>query len=313
MLRCFWCPANMNEVPNVEDIGGNKYTLSRRLSDPVDNLEPIIRFIEPYMCILDDLHLLLRVCDRLFDLLLLKCISLDGNSGVNLSLRKNLSVFIDFLEINCKIRNSHYLATKRPEYGKIQFRSFSGKELMRIFTELYEPKFHTRTKVKIQEALFMANLPFPKPEIETDSFKRMDLLWSGFYNLYKSFQNFPLKSTIEERKNLILPIEKSLRIFLADYLYLNKKYKNSEKITPYLHSLLFHYCQMLEFHGNIHIFSTQPNEKLNDFCTQYYHRNTNKKNSGKKYLLQLVQKRNRIEFYNLDGELEDFYLSDEDN
>jgi len=121
---------------------------------------------------------------------------LDGNSGVNLSLRKNLSVFIDFLEINCKIRNSHYLAIKRPEYGKIQFRSFSGKELIRIFTELYEPKFHTRTKVKIQEALFMANLPFPKPEIETDSFERMDLLWSGFYNLYKLFQNFPLKSTI---------------------------------------------------------------------------------------------------------------------
>ena len=97
MLRCFWCPANMNEVPNVEDIGGNKYTLSRRLSDPVDNLEPIIRFIEPYMCILDDLHLLLRVCDRLFDLLLLKCISLDGNSGVNLSLRKKLSVFIEIV------------------------------------------------------------------------------------------------------------------------------------------------------------------------------------------------------------------------
>jgi hypothetical protein len=63
---------------------------------------------------------------------------------------------------------------------------------------------------------------------------------------------------------------------------------------------------MLELHGNIHIFTTQPNEKLNDFCTQYYHRNTNKQNSDKQYLLQLVQKRNRIEFYNLDGDLEEF-------
>ena len=36
------------------------------------------------------------------------------------------------------------------------------------------------------------------------------------------------------------------------------------------------------------------------------HRNTNKQNSDKQYLLQLVQKRNRIEFYNLDGDLEEF-------
>ena len=49
---------------------------------------------------------------------------------------------------------------------------------------------------------------------------------------------------------------------------------------------------MLELHGNIHLYSTQPNEKLNDFSTQYYHRNTSKKNNNKEYLLQLVQKRN---------------------
>ena len=69
---------------------------------------------------------------------------------------------------------------------------------------------------------------------------------------------------------------------------------------------------MLELHGNIHLYSTQPNEKLNDFCTQYYHRNTSKKNNNKEYLLQLVQKRNRIEFYNLEGELDDFKTSDEE-
>jgi hypothetical protein len=29
--------------------------------------------------------------------------------------------------------------------------------------------------------------------------------------------------------------------------------------------------------------------------------------------LQLIQKRNRIEFYNLDGDLEDFSVSDDEN
>ena len=71
--------------------------------------------------------------------------------------------------------------------------------------------------------------------------------------------------------------------------------------------------KLLEIHGNIHIFSTQPNEKLNDFCTQYYHRCTNKNNNDKKYILQLLYKRNRIEFYDLDGDLEDFHASDEDS
>lgn len=70
---------------------------------------------------------------------------------------------------------------------------------------------------------------------------------------------------------------------------------------------------MLELHGNIHIFSTQPNEKLNDFCTKYYHRATNRQNTDKKYLLQILLKRNRIEFYNLEGDLEDFYSSDDDS
>ena len=70
---------------------------------------------------------------------------------------------------------------------------------------------------------------------------------------------------------------------------------------------------MLEIHGNIHVFSTQPNEKLNDLCTKYYHQCTNKVNNEKKYLLQLILKRNRIEFYNLDGDLEDFHDSDNQN
>ena len=41
---------------------------------------------------------------------------------------------------------------------------------MRTITELYEPKFHKLTKIKIQGALFMPNLAIPKPEIRTDSF-----------------------------------------------------------------------------------------------------------------------------------------------
>ena len=54
---------------------------------------------------------------------------------------------------------------------------------MRTFIELYEPKFHKLTK--IQEALFMANLPIPK-RIETKSFKRSNDFGHVFCDVKKT-------------------------------------------------------------------------------------------------------------------------------
>ena len=261
----------MNEIPNENDVGTQKHTLSRRLSDPFENREPIIKFIEFNMCILDDLHLLLRVTDKLYDLLLLKCIRLDKNDGLDLGLRNNLAVFIEFLANTCNIKNPYYITNKRLNYGKIQFRSFNGNERMRIFTELYEPKFDKKTKIKIRDSLFMANLPFPKPKYQNEDFKKEDLVWFGFYDLFKKFKNFPLEINIKDRNVLIENLNKSSKVWLTDYKFLNKKNNNTERLSPYIHCFLFHYCQMLEIHGNIHVFSTQPNEKLNDLCTKYYH------------------------------------------
>ena len=81
---------------------------------------------------------------------MLKCIRLDQNEGKDLSLRKNLEIFIRFLEDKCKIKNPFYLADK-PGYGKIPFWGFNGNERIRIFSELYEPKLK---KLPILEAYF---------------------------------------------------------------------------------------------------------------------------------------------------------------
>ena len=74
-----------------------------------------------------------------------------------------------------------------------------------------------------------------------------------------------------------------------------------------MHSLVFHYIEMLALHGNIHKFSTQPNEKLNDFFTQYYHKSTNKHFLNNNFISQIMKKRNRIEFYNLKGDVGEFF------
>ena len=293
----------MNEIPLATEIGTLKHTMSRRLTDPTNHEEPIIKFIEYERCVLDDLHLLLRVTDKFFDLLLLKLIRIDKNKGADLTKRKNLSIFCDFLKEGCKITKAHYVATTRLQFGKIQFRAFNGNERMKIFTELYEPKCEAKPKKK-KDGLFLVNL-FPKPENEDDSFEREDRVWSGFYSLFKMVKNFPTETTNEERKILIEPIKESLKEWLPNYLALNKLNNHSGKLSPYLHCFTFHYCQMLELHGNIHVFTTQPNEKLNDLCTVYYHNCTNGKKEDKEYLLQLLKKRNRIEFYSLGGSLDD--------
>ena len=74
----------------------------------------------------------------------------------------------------------------------------------------------------------------------------------------------------------ISSIKESLKDWIEDFLFIQKKENYSEKLTCYLHCLVFHYCEMLELHGNIHCFSMQPNEKLNDFFTKCYHSSTNK-------------------------------------
>ena len=40
-----------------------------------------------------------------------------------------------------------------------------------------------------------------------------------------------------------------------------------------------------------------------------YVRSTNKKRSNKKYLKQVLNKRNRLEFYHLEGDLRDFFVN----
>jgi len=61
------------------------------------------------MVLIDDLHLLLRVTDKLLKLLLLKFIRLDQNEGKEISKRKNLEIFINFLIDKCKIKNPLYI------------------------------------------------------------------------------------------------------------------------------------------------------------------------------------------------------------
>ena len=82
---------------HLDPTNKREWTISKKLDDKPSFQKPIIKFIEYNMVLIDDLHLLLRVTDKLLKLLLLKFIRLDQNEGKEISKRKNLEIFINFL------------------------------------------------------------------------------------------------------------------------------------------------------------------------------------------------------------------------
>ena len=118
----------------------DNWTMSRRLVDGFTNKEPVIRFIDYDMVLIDDLNMLIRETDKLFDFFLLKFIRLDKDNGPDWSKREFFKKNFDFFGELIKIKK-HYTLSERVCFGKIQLRSFNGREQIRILTELYEPKF----------------------------------------------------------------------------------------------------------------------------------------------------------------------------
>ena len=80
---------------------------------------------------------------------------------------------------------------------------------------------------------------------------------------------------------------------------------DAEKITPYIHSFINHVPDVIEKHKNLNFFSTQALEKLNSVTKTNFFRSTNKKRNS--FLIQLLEKANRIEFINLKGKTAELY------
>jgi hypothetical protein len=92
--------------------------------------------------------------------------------------------------------------------------------------------------------------------------------------------------------------------------YLNDSLSPFVPITPYIHVFVHHVPDFLEIYDNLNIFNTQGLEKLNDLTTIDFHSSTNKNLKDNKYLKQLMEKRNRIEFYHLNLNLSHLDCSD---
>ena len=85
--------------------------------------KPLISFIDFNDCIIDLLHLLLRVTDRLFDLFFQTLDSFEQNKKEQSLMR----LFMDKLVSKCAINSPYYVAD-----GKVKLKSLNGNERLRI-------------------------------------------------------------------------------------------------------------------------------------------------------------------------------------
>jgi hypothetical protein len=88
--------------------------------------------------------------------------------------------------------------------------------------------------------------------------------------------------------------KKKLKVWLGFYLLLKQ---GSQSL--YVHAFTSHVPEMLAKHINLNFYNQEGLEKLNDFIRIYYFRSSNKNLFNKSYLHQILNKRNRIEYFKL--------------
>ena len=185
---------------------------------------------------------------------------------------------MSFLRDHCNITKSFYLSKK--SLFKYKLRSLNANERLKIFEEFKKHK--------------IVNF-FPR--LNKNEAELLDYVFTHFHNTIIKIK----KKQIDINK--IGDFKSDLFQWLKFYIKLDPS--DSYEVTPYVHIYTFHLPDLITKLENINFYNTQGLEKLNHFSTQYYHFSTNKHKTDNKYLIQILKKRNRIEFFDLGGEEKD--------
>ena len=245
----------------------------------------IFSFIPYENYVLDLLHLLLRISDVLFDMLLQDIEKHDTyNKSFTLTdIEKNffLNKFIEFCHgKNVRVKSPIYLGTG--EKGKKQFllRSLNGNERLRILSNI--------------DLVSLFNVNNVLEDDESNIFLK-DLLLQEFCNIYILLDRDDAK--VKYSLDLVeVKFEfEQMQRYTANFLKIFGFVYGEVTVTSiYLHSLACHVSEFYKLHGSLYCFAQQGLEKLNDFSSMQYERATNR---GKTYLSQIMKKRNRTDFY----------------
>lgn len=266
---CLWCTCaqkdfcDLDKTWSIVDVGKGARTMNAAAEKIAEKenlgyVNPsITKGIDFKDCIIDTLHLFLRITDNLTDLLVKKLHEMDGDKPLKIEAHVNFKKYVDFVEKECKLSNAYYARGK-----SFLLRDLSGGEKEVLFA-----------RMKVSEL-------FP----DMPDAHAVDFVWSEFYYVYNAV-----------KRNLFceLMAPEIIRLRTRNWLVEYVKIYNRKNVTPYVHAFVFHLHEMIEIHGDINLFNMQGMEKLNDITTQQYFRSCNKRKD--EFLSQLIKKKNRIE------------------
>lgn len=210
-------------------------------------------------CIIDLLHMMLRIFDQLFDHLFAAIQLLDGSKDdLDLSTKPNLNKLFLYLEYDLFIKHP----MQPTKDGKMRLRSLNGLE-----------------RLKVLESINLVEL-FPELEDRVE----LQQLWRGFFNIYVSLKNpngYP--------KDQMAALVKESTLAWGN-LYTSISWRGS--VTPYIHAFVDHLHEMIAEHGEVCLWTMQGLEKLNDILSKEFFMCTNKHDD---FLVQMIKRRNRME------------------
>lgn len=274
---CIWCKCTNEERQILGDWSMEDTMKGARTVDEIQNLAKSKRkSIEKYGCVRqplfptiqvdhiipDVLHLFLRICDVLVNLLITDLRRLDGIDKARvLKLDRtkvvNIVRYEKFINETCKVA-FHFFVDK--DSKKLKWRDLTGPEKLKVFNSVDIPKLFPRVR--------FGHL--------------VQNLWKEFLEIYKILRSHTALSN-EQVNDLKVKIDDWINNFVDVY--------QTKNITPYLHVLSCHIHEFVRRYGTISQFSQQGVERLNDVITKDYYRSTNHRDALKQLLLKL----NRLE------------------
>ena len=278
---CLWCKVHKskrfdmskpqdyyNTSPNTRTLEElHKFcSLSKSQSKYSCIREPLIH-INLNNIILDELHLMSRVTDRLMENLIKEVVEKDSKEDINKKKGEEKKIYQQKLvkEIN-DVGITFNLWEKTNADGKgsgiLDWTSLLGSDKKKMLNCL-------PARLQVTDLLF--------PETKETVIK----IWRDFYDLYQEITDFNINN---ETPSLIY---EHGRQWIKLFCSLGGKRQGYEKarVTPYMHCIPYHIPKFIHDHGPLKMFTGQGVEKNNDDAKKLYYQKSNKWDATRDVLL----------------------------
>jgi len=289
-FACLWCKVHKSKrwdmAPNLDYYYSDKVkrtlkSIKECCTKSKENyccINPPLFDIELDNVVLDELHMMLRVTDRLLENLIIEVMEKDSKEDFNKKRGEAKGLhLIKLIEAINNIGITFSIWEKLNADGKSsghkEWTSLVGSDKKKLMLFLPE-------KLKSMDVLFH--------NTNNDVIK----LWEDFHALYVLICN----SDTDEQKAKV--IHNNAKQWINSFCNLGSKRigYGKARVTPYMHTIPYHIPKFIINHGSIMQFSRQGVEKNNDDAKRIYYQKSNKWDAAHDILL-LEARQKKLEHY----------------